>query len=459
MIIFFLLSVYLPIDSWQNELLEEIQVRGIHFEKFPSVRPYHTRALNSQDNFQSDDRLWLPNISGRIQYDTISIFRLKPTVYYDVSNFSICVQPVVKFGDDSLPPSKLFMDLFSAHYERAYISYHGRHVGAFIGRERFAIGPSPRYNLLLSGYSAPMDWISYFVQSSKLRFSFFLARLEDMQTKPLEYVGDTISGEIDAKRYLTVKRLDFSPYPWLNFGLSEAAVFGGENYTLQLYHLNPVVFVQAYQYNWAHDVNFFLNFDAKVFFNNISFYASLLLDDFQLETDPNREPNHWGINVGSEMADVLGIENSFWVLEYTALSRYTYCHFVPYQRYHYRETLIGSPYGPDYDEIFTKFTYHLTEMIDIFAQIAYLRKGEETFLTLWPIPEPREQGTFFPENNFLSGTTQKTVDLGIGARYFMGNLLAIELFAGFSHFNEFKHVSDEQKNSAVIRVQVDMFHL
>jgi hypothetical protein len=463
MILFFILSVYLPIDSWQNELAEEMQVRGVHFTRFPSMRPYDIAELNLVDYPFFSDRLWLPNLSARAHYDTINVLRVKPSVYYDWSGFSICVQPVFKFGDDSLPPYRVFnvsdRELFSADYERAYAKYAGKNFGLFIGRERFSIGPSPRYNLLLSGYSALMDWFSYSMQSNKLRFSFFLTRMDDWYTKPQEYVGDTITQYIDARRYLTVKRLDFSPYPWLNFGLSEATVFGGEDYTLQLYHLNPVVFVQAYQYNWDDDVNFFLGFDTKVFFNNLAFYAALLIDDFQLETDNNGEPHHWGINVGTEIADIVGIKNSFWVLEYTAVSRYTYCHFVPYQRYQYLETSIGSPYGPDYDEIFTKLTYHITKTIDLFAQIAYLRKGEGDISTLWPIPEyPREPGTFFPEGNLLSGTVQKSIDSGIGARYFLQNQFAVELYVGFLHLDDAKHIIGAGENSLVIRLQVDVLN-
>jgi len=305
-----------------------------------------------------------------------------------------------------------------------------------------------------------MDWLSYSLHSNKLRFSFFLTRMEDWHTKPLEYVGDTITQYIDARRYLTIKRLDFSPCAWLNFGLSEATVFGGEDYVLQLYHFNPVVFVQAYQYNWDDDVNFFLGFDTKIFLNNCAFYCALLIDDFQLEHDSNEEPHHWGVNIGAEIADIAGIRNSFWALEYTAVSRYTYCHFVPYQRYQYRGTSIGSPYGPDYDEIFTRFTYHVMKTIDLFAQISYLRKGEGHVSTLWTIPEyPREPGTHFPQGNILSGIVQRSIDSGIGARYFFQDRMAAELYVGFLNIDNTANISGAREKSMVIKLQIDVFSL
>jgi hypothetical protein len=464
MIFLFVFSIYLPFDSWQNEYIEEMQVRGHYITRFPSIHPYEHTGLDSLRIIENENRLWLPNISSCIEHDSITVFRLKPALYYSWLDFSTCVQPVFKFGDDGLPPNRVFRvfdrDLFSADYERAYIKYSQKYFSVFVGRERFAIGPSARYNLLVSGYSAPMDWAGYFVRSDILSFTFLFSRLDNMNTKPLAYINDTITQFIDARRYLTVKRFDFSPYTWLNFGLSEAAIFGGENYGLELYHFNPVVFIQAFQYNLNHDVNFFLSFDTKIYFNNIALYGVLLLDDFQIENDSNREPHHWGMGAGIEMADIAGIKKTFWILEYNAVSRFTYCHFVPYQRYQYRETAIGSPYGPDHDEIFTKFTFHATDAIDVFGQFTFLRKGEGEIASLWPIPEyPRQEGVFFPADNFLSGIVEQSIHTGLGARYFFQDCLALELYAGLSIYQNFNHVAELDETSMMFRCQIDFLDL
>jgi hypothetical protein len=36
-----LLSIFYPVDSWQNLLLDEIQVRGILMTGVPGIRPYN----------------------------------------------------------------------------------------------------------------------------------------------------------------------------------------------------------------------------------------------------------------------------------------------------------------------------------------------------------------------------------------------------------------------------------
>lgn len=460
MILLFILAVYLPIDSWQNELVEEMQVRGVHFTRFPSVRPYDIAELDLADGHFLSDRLWLPNLSGKAYYDTITVLRLKPSVYYDWSGFSICVQPVVKFGDDSLPPDKVFADLFSADYERAYVKYQSEHAGIFIGRERFAIGPSPRYNLLLSGHSAPMDWLHFSLQSRKLKFSYYLSRLDNMYTKRLEYVGDTIVEYIDAARYLSIRRLDFSPAEWLNVSFTEGATFGGKDHILGIYDFNPVILLHAYQYNRDKDANIFFHLDAKIFLKNLCFYGALLVDDYQLESDPNNEPNHLGVNVGFEWADPFNVSNIFWMIEYTAVTRYTYCHFVPYQRYQYLDTPIGSPFGPGYDEVYTKFSYHLNPKIDLYSQMSYFRKGEAAIEAVWPIPEyPRVPGTLFPEENFLFGTIQKSVEIGFGLRFFHHHSIVSDLYIGYLQCKNYQNRINETKKIPVFRLTIDIINL
>ncbi len=460
MILFFILSVYLPIDSWQNELVEEMQVRGVHFTRFPSVRPYDIAELEFADGHFLSDRLWLPNFSGKAYYDTITVLRLKPSLYHDWSGFSICVQPVIKFGDDSLPPDKVFADLFSADYERAYVKYQSKHAGVFIGRERFAIGPSPRYNLLLSGYSAPMDWLHFSLQSRKFKFSYYLSRLDNMYTKRLEYVGDTIVEYIDATRYLSIRRLDFSPTEWLNVSFTEGATFGGKDHILGISDFNPVILLHAYQYNRGNDANIFFHLDAKIFLKNFCFYGALLVDDYQLESDPNNEPNHLGINVGFECADLFNVSNIFWMIEYTAVSRYTYCHFVPYQRYQYLDTPIGSPFGPGYDEVYTKFSYHLNPKIDLYSQMSYFRKGEAAIEALWPIPEyPRVPGTLFPEENFLFGTIQESIEIGFGLRFFHHHSIVSDFYIGYLQCKNYQNRINETKKIPVFRLTIDILNL
>ncbi len=459
MVILLFLTFY-PIDSWQNEILEELQVRGLYFAKFPGVRPYYIPQLDSfsiiDENFV---RLRLPNLSLKIKIDTVQVARFKPMVNYRFHDFLLYLQPDVKFGTDSLPPNKVFKNLFSADYERVYARYDNGHFGIFIGRERFSIGPSPRYNMLLSGYGPPLDWFNYRLTAKYIQLSYYLSRLDDMFCKPLEYSGDTITTLINARRYLIIKRLDFTPVHWFNCSFSEGATFGGEDYVLTPYHFNPLVFIHTLQHNWGKDANLFFHLDARIFLKNFSIYSALLVDDFQLEPDPNGEPNHFGVNLGLEFADLF-IPNNFLILEYHLMSRWIYCIYAPYQRYMYYGYSIGFPYGPDCDEWYSKYIHHLNEKVDLFVSGSYFRKGENNVNSIWPIPEkPRIPGTSFPEDNFLSGISQNVANINIGVRFFYKNLFLLEFSAGYLNIQNSQHIKGNSKNSIQLLVQVDFLHL
>jgi hypothetical protein len=467
MILFFILAFSYPIEGWQSEVLEEMQVRDYHFTRFPSVRPYDLKEDQMDSYYDSlsgtdiePPRTWLANSSFDLRYDTLKVLRFKPRLYADWSDFSFILQPVIKFGRDSMPPDRVFAGLFAADNERASVRYSNPYFGFFIGREKFALGPSPRYNLILSGYGPAMDWLHYRLGSRIFRISYYLSQLDDMTCKPYEFVGDTFTRMIQARRFLVIKRLDVSPAAWINFSFSEAAAFGGENYTLTPYQFNPVVLLHTYQHNDNKDANIFFNLDGKIFFKQSAIYAALLVDDFQLDPDPNGEPNHLGINIGLESADRL-FNRTFFMVEYTRVSRWTYCIFAPYDRYQYQGHPIGSPYGPDYDEVFGKYVCHIRPAaLDLYLQAAYLRKGENQVNSIWPIPDPeRVPGTEFPANNFLSGVVQRSVELSAGVRIFARPNYALDMAFGFIQAVNYRHLSGVSKIYPTVRFQFDLLDL
>ncbi len=469
-IIAIVLSIFYPVDSWQNILLDEIQVRGLQMTGVPGIRPYNL-PYGEPPRFAAfpcvlDDltevlqhRLWISSISGALSFDSVKTFRLRPALYYDWADFSLMIRPVVKFGDDSIPPFNKFMDLFAGDNERAFVRYDNRYFGAFVGRERLSIGPSPRYNMLLSSSSFPADWLSYYFQAGMVRLSMFMSRLDNMNCKPIEYIGDTVTQEITAKRFISIRRLDVAPCEWLNLSFSEAALAGGEELDLSFYYLTPLVLIHTNQYNYGHEANIFFHLDAKITLKNIALYGALLVDDFQLEEDQNSEPNHLGVNVGIELADFL-VKKTFVLCEYTIISRYAYCHFFPFQRYEFRSIPLGYPYGPDCDNVFLQPLYHMNAALDVYGTAEVLRKGSVTIDSLWPIPEnPRVPGTRFPTQNFLSGVIQRSVSAGFGFRYYYRRQLAVDCSAGATWHSNYHNIEGDSKTAPYLKVQVDIINL
>lgn len=459
-----LLLCVLPVDldPWVMEMNDEILVRGGQ----PLADPRYHGLWYEGDGGPTDERApvleWLTDRCRRsiahvaARADTVRTVRFKPAVWYEQGPLSLLLQPGVKFGTDSLPPRIAFKDIFSADYDRALVRLDWPSFGFLVGRERTAIGPSPRANILLSGQGAPLDWLQGYARTGAFMLSFMMSELDPMTCTEYAYIGDTLTALIQARRFLFVRRLDFQPWSWLNLSFTEAALAGGEDYHLTPYHWNPLVFMHTLQYNWAQDANIMFHLDGRLVWHGWSAYGALLVDDFQLDPDPNNEPNHLGGLVGVEIADLV-VPRSFLVAEYAFATRYLYTHFHPYQRFEYRGHPLGSPAGPDHDVWFGRYTYHAAPHWDCFGEGLVTRKGEVLVTSPWPIPEPRTPGTVFPEDNFLSGTVETTISGSIGVRWYPNRAARVGLSFGYAICRNHRHLpgADDRTFTFCLEAAVD----
>ena len=366
-------------------------------------------------------RLSSPVLRTSIGIDSINVVRPSGFIRYEKNPVSIILEPIAKFGETAVWPKEKFKGKFAADYERAFIRLANPIFSGIFGRERFALGPSSRYNLLLSGYSPPLDggFLSY--KSNKFKLSFIFSRLEDVKDETLNFVGDTVHTDTAiASRFMSVRRIDFLPKDWINIGLSELVIFGGPSGFPSLYYLNPIALSYPYEYvNKSANHNIFWDIDFRLDFKNMALYGEFLMDDFQYGKDPQNEPNHIGFLAGVEIADPLKVKKTFLWVEYTRATRWLYNHFVPWQRHDYMGYPIGHPQGPDFDELFAKITYHLNAELDFYGKCSYTRHGAGRIDDIWPIPEsPRKAGTYFPDDNFLLFPMDTYLDLRVGINFF-----------------------------------------
>ncbi|MDO9575445.1 MAG: capsule assembly Wzi family protein [bacterium] len=404
-------------------------------------------------------------------YDTVNTARLKVNIFYENEYFGLFLQPVFKVGKDSSHPRKFFKDIVAGDYERAYIKLSPGNFDLLIGRERVALGPSPYDNLLLSGKGIPLDIIMGSYESHFFKLSMLFSRLEDIYDKKVDFVGDTTTYKTNQFRYITIKRVDFSlkdllEWAGLDFprfvdamscSFSDVCVFGGKYVFPDFYYLNPLTLGYLHQWTRGDDSNTLWCLDGRIDFRGLSLYAQWLIDDYQYSEDPNAEPNHTGWNLGVQVADPLGLERTFFGFEYTRVSRWTYTYFRPIGRYNYDGLPLGHPDGPGFDKISFRTVYHLNRSWDIIGRFSYRRKGETDIGTLWPIPEmPKVPGTFFPDNNFLSGVIEKSTDLRLGVRFFNLPRLTTEVLVGYTFINNYHHIANETKWFPSVRVGVGL---
>lgn len=413
-----LLAVYVPIEENTIETIEELGLRGYNLLPYPDIKGYFiTKSTIESTNIPewAETRLTQPLFRLKISGDSINVTKTSIFIPYERPPVSIIVEPIIKFGNENVWPKEKFKDKFAADYERAFLKLNNSSLEFLIGRERVALGPSTRYNLLLSGYSPPLDLISYAYTTNKFKLYFLFSKLDNIQGE--NFVGDTIHNDtINARRFMSLRRLEINPYKKLNIGLSEAVIYGGENAIPDLYYLNPVALSYPYEFiNKETDHNILWDVDARFNFNAFTIYGEFLMDDFQYGKDEQGEPNHIGMLAGMRGIDLFGVKKVFWQAEYVRVSRWAYNHYHPWQRFKHLGYPLGHPLGPDFDEVVTKLTYHFKPDIDLHTSISSIRKGSATVDDIWPISEsPRTEGQKFPTNNFLLPNIRNYFDIKAG---------------------------------------------
>ncbi|MCK4351995.1 hypothetical protein KAW65_01150 [candidate division WOR-3 bacterium] len=441
------------IDDPLIETVEELRVRGVPLVKYPNVKPYLLKDFLEQQGINK----WLisrlvPKTILKLdsKCDSIKVTRLSISADYENGWVNIILEPIAKFGDDNIWPTRKFKGIVSTDYERASIRFSPQNFSLILGRERFAFGPSPRYNLLLSGYSPPIDGLFWSYEAPKFKLSFLFSRLEDIWTDTLEFEGDSVRQlePMNSRRFLSIRRIDFLPKDWINIGLTEAVIYGGPERFPDFYYLNPLTLNYPYQFTrGGFDDNILWDVDGRIDFKNFGIYGEFIIDDFQYGSTRQKDPNQTGFLIGLELADPLKFAHTFLWLEYTRITRWVYTYFIPSERYEYLGYPIGHPLGPDFDNIFMKFTYHFKPQIDFYGTFSYTRHGAGKVETLWPIPEhPRESPPpYFPDNNFLSEPVHTYLDVNFGFnifKTFYKQAMSLQFFpkVGFCKSSEGKYL-------------------
>lgn len=418
-ILHFAFTIYIPLESSFPEVVDELRVRGVSLIRYPNIRNYWVDEVPTMEGIGGwlISKIYSPTLGLDAWIDSVDIIRPTAFICYKKRPVNIVLEPVVKIGENNIWPKEKFKGAFAADYERAFVDLYNNKFSVRLGRERFGLGPSPRYNFLLSGYSPPMDGILVSYEDTKFKLSFIFSRLENMVAETLSFEGDTVHNDTaNSLRFISIRRLDLLPKDWLNIGLTEVVLYGGPNGFPSLYYLNPIAL--SYPYEFIHkgaNHNIFWAIDWRLDLPNLGgLYGEFLIDDFQYSENLQKEPNHIGLLIGAEKA----FTRTFSLIEYSRATRWVYTHFVPWQRYEYFGYPIGHPLGPDFDNFFLKVTHHYSPKFDFYSVFSYTRHGSGRIESTWPVPDcPMVPGIYFPVCNFLSPPVTTYLDMRGGVNF------------------------------------------
>jgi len=399
----FLWSFLIPIENWVNEAIDEMRVRGKISPRFSSVMPYEKGSVaialkKDWKNYLPLETLlgkrilssFDPHFYGGLSFLKDTLFRSFQSLGLrkDLSHFGFAFEGVGKLGKSNEYPALSWDSIYGIDYRRGYGFLRGDFFSFLFGREALRWA----HSLLLSGSSPPFNLFFATMEYKGLKGSFLITPLDPYT--------------LDTSRFLSAHRLDFSLFgDRLLLGISEAVVFCRQDIFQGASYLNPFSIYRLSEYNYHYgnerlgitpfNDDLYWDFDFAYFFARKCIYGEILLDDIGF-IDTLSHPGFirdltnsgpFGFLFGLKMADFI-IPRSYSLLQYTRVNASTYFHFEKKNYYLYMGYPIGHPKGPDFDEIYYKFLYHLSERIDCHLSLSYSRQGR-TFLSFDAEVPPR----------------------------------------------------------------------
>ena len=281
------------------------------------------------------------------------------------------------------------------------------------GREYFSVGYGKMDKLFIGNSSRPFDQFLWEYKYKDIFGSSGFIQLENINKN---------------KRYLTFHTFGFSNSKF-SFTLAEAILYTGQDRSLELQYINPVLtWIPEMHNNTTGEGNGFIYAGIKYFYSvYISFWSEILIDDYQLlfkGQEGSGEPNALGLMLGSEVEGWPFLSSSI-ILEYTCVNNRTYQTQTPEEIYTHRGFPIGHYLGNDFDLLQFSFSNLLIKnKLKPYISLGYLRDGangfQTPFDTVWEDSEPfpTEPITYIAETEFgLEVTLFEKLWMSLGAFY------------------------------------------
>ncbi len=418
----------LKLNSFENYLLSELE---LEFE--PEMKSLgDKKRLKLGADFLEDSHL----VSNR---KSIFYESFLPYIQADIGDkFSMICRYSIDEGlaKDSLYTGKVWRG-FAGDAVQAYLSFKLPYFNLFLGRDNLSWGQSQLFSLILSPNSPPIDMLKLEGEWGIFKATSFFTKLD-----PVEISDSTGINKI--QRYLSAHRLGLRIKNFLQLGFSETIVYGGKNRQFELYYLNPLLWFHGAQLNEGEDDNTFLGFDFNFTpFRKILLYGELLIDDFQIEkkNSSDKEPNEIAYSLGTKTADLFGLTGTELNLEYLRINNWTYNQKYPWNRYLYKNKIIGNPLGPDADELYFSLSGYLRKNLEAKVSFEQMRKGEGKITSLWNEPwlNPGYQ------DKFPSGTVENSNTFQLSLSYNYRNLFRANLSGDFTKISNAGNIPGKEE--------------
>jgi len=487
----------LPTEHWSYEFIDQLRIAGYFTDLSPTTKPYTRQQIAESlveigaeirsgwknpspheewmlaklaQEFEIDRRIITEDIDDHIHYGIWADGNIE-TMNGDVdfvpaikSVFAISPFKDITIGASGKFDKSLLDDPGYYGYiwrglavftEQAYVRWKYKAFDFVFGRDFTKWGPGKTGQLLISDVARPMDQLGFRLRYGPLRFSYLAARLEPYS------LPDTLSVSglpVQAKRYLSAHRLDFSIKDKCYIGLSEILLYGGINEGAELQYLNPFLYYHAELLNrGGSDGNGILGVDIAFYpARNWQIYGELIVDDIQVERTGNQdlEPAEYAFLAGVYNTQLLGQDGLKFGVEYVRVANRTYNSPHLWEKYLHRNDPIGHQLGNDFDLWNIAIQKWFSNGWKVVAGLDVLRNGQGTIKLSWDTPWMFvNDGESYTEP-FPSGIVERKISPYIEIKYFFNTSVQFEWLSSINFYNNYEHIAENEANTWEMKLKM-----
>jgi hypothetical protein len=337
---------------------------------------------------------------------------------------------------------------FAGDVDQAFVSYEAHRFNLVAGR--FGGFWGPRKSLLFSS-EQKLDGLGYTVRWGRLALSYRLGALDGLNP-------DADSVTQHEPRYIAAHRIDWHFSPSIRVGVFETMVFGGPGRQIDLFYLNPLLFLHGSQLNENLNDNSMVGFDFDVQpRNGLLLWGQMLVDDIQLDNQRqgDQEPDQFGLLVGGYVSDAL--RQTDLKFEYERVTNWTFNQMHARNRYLNDGRPIGSALGNDYDLTALSIIHWLKSDLQASLNYSYYRQGEGRIDAPFTQPWLDVEGDY--SEPFPTGTVQKTATLSLGLKGFVLEHAFVDFEAGVEWMRNRNHLAGDNPTLPFVKVYLSVFGL
>lgn len=274
---------------------------------------------------------------------------------------------------------------------RAFVSFGGQGWNLQAGRDLLSWGNGNSGNLMIGDHRDFYDVIRFTAFSDKLKYEYLTAFFD-----PPSFTsgGEIPSTEVKA---LIAHRLEFRPFDWLSFAVSENVMYQHDFYDIRFF--NPAYILHNLNNRSMFNALAYAEADIQLF-PGISVYGQFALDQARAPLEDGSQPNTFGYIGGLEytLAEGPGILSGY--TEFAKTDPYLYYRDEVDFKVMRRQFIIGGSitsytdflgykYGGDALVLESALTYRIPEQGSLQGELFLMRHGEVTIQTEPQSGQPR----------------------------------------------------------------------